>query len=347
MMNYKSAGAIALVLAMVLLSSWEFYWRSQGRYPDIDDSKALWAVQRSKVDKLDSLDVVLIGSSRVLFDIQLDEWNEAYGRKPLQLAVPGSTPLPIFRDLVENTDYNGIMIIGVAPGLFFRGVDPEWWSWKRASSKVEHYENRTLANRLNHYLSIPFQENFVFVASSEAEWDDDIDLRTLIKNVQIGDREGDGHGNPFYRFEDIRLDRNVEMKARMETDTAFAATIQRVWAGGAARNKAVLKICDVIDYMRPLLDKFKARGGTPIFVRCPSNGLFLEREKGHMHRDSTWDVLLLETGTPGIHFEDYESLQGLDLPEWSHLSAPDARYFTKEVVSILQEEGLLPILKSE
>ena len=347
MLNYKMAGLVALVTSMLLLSSWELYWRSQGRYPDIDDNKALWAVERGKVSELDSRDVILTGSSRVHFDVQLDVWNEAYGRKPLQLAYPGSVPLPIVADIVKNTEFNGTLVIGVAPGLFWGEVTPDRWSWKRAQSKVDHYFKRTLADRLNHQLGIPFQENFVFVASSEEEWDDDIDLRTLLKQWTIGDREGDGRDDPFYRFDDITLDRNVTMKTRMETDTAFARTVQLVWHGGGLSREGKHHTCDVIDYLLPLLDQFKARGGRPIFLRCPSDGEYITHENKYYQRDSTWEVLLYETSTPGIYFEDYEELTGYVCPEWSHLSAPDARQFTKDLVSILQKEGLLETLNEE
>lgn len=196
-------------------------------------------------------------------------------------------------------------------------------------------------------MGIPFQKQFVFVASSEEEWDDEIDLRTIIRRIKIGDREGEGRSTPFYRFDDIRLDRNVSMKARMETDTAFARTVQLAWMDGAMSSKAKPNTCDVIDYMLPLLEKFRARGGNPIFLRCPSDGPFLEHEKERLPRDSTWEILLFETRTPGIHFDDYEQLQDLEIPGWSHLSAPAARYFTKELVSILQEEGLLSNPKSK
>jgi hypothetical protein len=55
-------------------------------------------------------------------------------------------------------------------------------------------------------------------------------------------------------------------------------------------------------------------------------------------RASTWDVLLQKTGVPGIHFQDYPELQGLDQPEWSHLSHVDAQRFTAAVHAIVVKE---------
>ena len=82
--------------------SWETYWRSQGNYPNLDDNKDLWAVQRAKVDKALKDDVVFIGSSRVLFDIQLNKWEQETGKRPIQLALGSASPLPVLHDIAEN-----------------------------------------------------------------------------------------------------------------------------------------------------------------------------------------------------------------------------------------------------
>lgn len=45
---------------------------------------ALWAVQRSKVDNASKNDVILLRSSRVLFDIQLNDWEQETGKRHKQ-----------------------------------------------------------------------------------------------------------------------------------------------------------------------------------------------------------------------------------------------------------------------
>ena len=91
-MNLKKSMIIALLLSVIALGSWEFYWRSQGVIPGLEDDKELWALQRTKVETASENDVVLIGSSRVLFDMQLNEWEALSGRRPIQLASAGATP---------------------------------------------------------------------------------------------------------------------------------------------------------------------------------------------------------------------------------------------------------------
>jgi hypothetical protein len=79
--------------------------------------------------------------------------------------------------------------------------------------------------------------------------------------------------------------------------------------------------------------KLRARGVEVVFVRPPSDGRYLEFENRAMPRTATWDVLLARTGAPGIHFEDYPDQRGLDIPEWSHLSAASAVRYTEALHS--------------
>ncbi len=101
-MNLKQSIIIAATLCILGVTAWELYWRSQGYFPDMDDDKFLWAQIRAKVDTASEQDVVLVGSSRVLFNIQVHEWEKITGIKPIQLANAGSSPLPTFHDIVEK-----------------------------------------------------------------------------------------------------------------------------------------------------------------------------------------------------------------------------------------------------
>ena len=75
-----------------------------------------------------------------------------------------------------------------------------------------------------------------------------------------------------------------------------------------------------------------------LFVRPPSSGPYLEMEHKVFPREPTWDALLAATGAQGIHFEDYPELQGLELPEWSHLTQADAERFTVALYHIIERD---------
>jgi len=75
-----------------------------------------------------------------------------------------------------------------------------------------------------------------------------------------------------------------------------------------------------------------------IFVRTPSAGQYLVFEDKLFPRAQTWDVLLARTGAPGVHFQDHPELQGLWLPEWSHLATRDAVRFTGALYRIIEHD---------
>jgi len=88
--------------------------------------------------------------------------------------------------------------------------------------------------------------------------------------------------------------------------------------------------------------KLRARGVRVLFVRAPSTGPYLEYDNRLFPRASSWDVLLKKSGAPGIHFEDYPELQGLEQPEWSHLAHADANKFTAALHGIVVRDFWKP-----
>ena len=337
-MKLKTSLIIALSISIIGLISWESYWRTQGYYPNIDDNKDLWAVQRAKVKHLTKNDVIFTGSSRVLFDIQLNEWETETGKRPLQLASAGSSPLPIFHDLVENTDYTGTVVVGVTPGLFFSTTYPLALPWDWPQKRINHFNDRTYAQRLNHTLSLPIQKSFVFLSANEMEWTDNIDLKSLLKTVHIGNRVIDPMP-PFYNFFDIQADRNATMSARTASDTAFANTIKKVWGFYGSTSPPPDKEATMAFFVKDA-KKFIDKGGNLILLRCPSSGGARMGESHGLPRIDYWDELLRQTNAKGYHYEDYDQFKDFNCPEWSHLSEKDAKFFTIELAKIMIEDNV-------
>lgn len=336
-MNLKQSLIIALTLSVISITAWELFWRSQGVYPTLDDNEALWAMQRQRVEKASSKDVLLMGSSRILFDIQLNEFQEQIGIRPIQLASVGSSPLPIFHDVVNNTKYNGTIIVGVTPGLFFSTTSPKAQPWQWPQSKVDYYKKRTYAQISNHLLSIPLQENFAFLSDDQGV--DGIKLKELLSKINLGSRVQNPMP-PFHEFGEIALDRNNVMKQIAVTDTTYANSVKKVWMFFGKNAPAPDKKSTMTFFLKDL-EKFKQRGGHVVLVRCPSSGKVRFGENMGLPRKDFWDDLVKQANVKAYHFEDYEQLKHLTCPEWSHLSAEDARYFTTEIVEIMKADGAL------
>ena len=77
--HWQGVSLLTALLVLGFLIAWETYWRLQGYEPGFEEVAELWALQRDNVKGNDSDEVVLLGSSRVAFDIDLDVWQQDSG----------------------------------------------------------------------------------------------------------------------------------------------------------------------------------------------------------------------------------------------------------------------------
>ena len=91
-----------VVLFALLLSGWEAYWRAYGVKPGISNSYGLWAIQRRRIDAGEGNATVLVGDSRLFFDLQLPVWERLDGRRPIQLSFEGTSALVTLEDLAAD-----------------------------------------------------------------------------------------------------------------------------------------------------------------------------------------------------------------------------------------------------
>jgi len=237
------------------------------------------------------------------------------------------------------------VIIGVTPGLFFSTTYPAAPPWSWPQSRVDYYKNETYAQKLNYRLSIPLQENLVLMSADELIWTDDIDLKSLLNRIKIGNRIKGPTMPPFGNFGDISIPRNIVMSNKTVTDTAFANSIIKVWHYFGENAPPPDKKSTMAFFMEDLR-KFKERNGQVVLIRCPSSGGDRIGENIGLPRSEFWDDLVKQGHVPSYHFEDYEQLKDLKCPEESHLSYRDAQYFTSELVKILKSDGVLSNTKN-
>jgi hypothetical protein len=75
-----------------------------------------------------------------------------------------------------------------------------------------------------------------------------------------------------------------------------------------------------------------------LFFRLPSDGPYLAYEERLYPRSRAWDGLLAATHAPGIYFSDYPQLRGYYLPEWSHMTRPEAERFTAALYAVIHKQ---------
>ena len=323
-------GSVALLTLLVL--GWETYWRAYGVTPGIGNTYGLWAIQRRRIDNGEGDATVLLGASRVYYDIQLPVWERLEGRRPIQLAFEGTSPLPYIEDLAEDPKFVGRALIGVEPDLLFSG-------YGFYGGALQYLRHESPSQRIGQWLSMHLIEPYW------AFYDPDFALHTVLARQSWPKRPG------RQWFPDVRKlgihdeDRNAYLWDKLEADLNYRAMAQNIWHLGFQRSRngpapeaALRNEQEQIRRLVSAVVKLRSRGVEVLFVRMPSSGEFLAYENRTYPRARTWGTLMAAVGGTGIHFEDYPELQGYHLPEWSHMTRAEAERFTAALYGIISRD---------
>ncbi len=322
----------ALLLAILMFSAWEWHWRDFGAQPGYRNSDGQWAQQRRRINNGEGNKTVLVGSSRVLFDVQLPVWEKTLDEKPIQLALEGTSPLPVLEGLAADPDFTGRLLVGIAPDIFFTG-------FKYRGDTIEYAKKQGPSQRTGTWISQTMLEPYF------AFYDPDFALGTVLERQNWPLRTGMKRDLHVRKLTTHTLDRNTRMWSKLVDDPAYAKIAQDTWASHFngppppfmnTPEKLQTVINTQIDKTAAAVATLRARGVTIVFLRPPSDGDYYAHEQRIFPRARTWDVLLKRTGAQGIHFEDYPELQGYVLPEWSHLSAAEADRFTAALAPLVE-----------
>jgi hypothetical protein len=326
----------ALLLAVALTGMWEWHWRAFGAVPGIRDDNALWARQRREVDE-DAGATVLVGASRSLCDIQLPVWQRLSGRRPIQLALAGTSPLFALEDLAADASFKGRVVVGVAPDIFFSGFEYQ-------TGLIWYFRKESPSQRVGKQISMHLVEPWL------AFYDPDFALFTVLRRQPWPQRKDLPGGISVRKLFITESDRNTYLWSKLETDPDYRALARSIWAQDfndppptpqkIAENKQTLDT--QITRATSAVARLRARGVPVLFVRHPSGGDYLAYENRDYPRRTTWDVLLARTHAPGLHYQDYPELQGYDIPEWSHMTRASAERYTETLYRIIDRDYALP-----
>jgi len=323
-------GMVALLA--LLIGGWEGYWRHFGVTPGYRNTYGLWAIQRRRIDAGEGDATVLVGDSRIYYDLELPVWERLDGRRPIQLAFEGTSPLGYLEDLAADEKFTGRVLISVAPDLFFSGFE-----YRGGAVRYTHKESPS--QRIGQWLSSHLIEPYL------AFEDPDFALATVLERQPWPERPGKHVFLEPRKLGNHDADRNSYVWDKVADDPEYHALWQRIWRDGFQPSpddptpaEALKTEKEQIERAARVVAKLRARGVKALFVRMPSSGEFLAYENAHFPRKRSWDALLAASGAPGIHFEDYPQLQGYYLPEWSHMTRPEAERFTAALYRIIERD---------
>jgi len=319
--------AFALFLALML--AWEWHWRAFGSEGgSYRNSDSLWARERRRIDEGEGDATVLVGSSRLFFDVRLATWERLSGRRPIQLSFEGTSAIPMLEDLANDPAFTGKALVGVTPGLFFSGR-------ARRGTAIKYYHEESPSQRVGQWLSMQIEPWLGF-------YEPDYALATVVERQDWPARGGQPVRLKVRRLSVSGPDRDTHLWRKVVDDPEYQALCRSIWMqnlgatdGPTPAQRDKLRDEQIARAVAAVA-KLRARGVEVVFVREPSDGPYLENEDRNFPRATSWDALLAQTGAPGIHFQDYPDMQGLTLPEWSHLSVPDSERYTEALFRAYQ-----------
>ena len=334
--GFVKAGILTVVLVTSAISCYEWYWRSQGYTISYNDDKQLWAYRRKFVYEPKSQSTVFIGSSRIKFDLDLPTWEKVTGDHSVMLAMVGTSPRLLLKNLADDDSFKGKLILDVTEPLFYSRNTHR--TDKSAEEGIEFYKKGTPSQRASAYIGFGMESIFVFL-QEEA-----FSLNTLLNEIPLPARKGVFQFPNFPKqFEEVTFQRQSFMTPMFVADTSLQKWQADNWTKlGALDTTPAIKgdtLQMIFEELKTAIDKIKSRGGEVMFVRTPSSGGYLKTENKVFPKNEYWDRMLAYTNTPGIHFTDDPAIDHFTCPEWSHLTPKDAVTYTENLIRILEEKG--------
>lgn len=304
----------ALLCVLVLLGGWESWLRANDFEPQTLSGPSNWARAASALQPHDDL---VVGSSRELASIHPETWTARRGRAPVNLSVQAGSPLPILAWLARETDFRGLVVVGISPSIVF------------SDSLDKENASRAYLDAYAEWTASPAKR-------SEALLDDrlgralamrgpSVDLDMLLHSAL----QGRALVPPFIA---MRPGRWLELDSKVPTgfvEAQLAATQKRTPAYLSDKKQRV-------DALVVVTDTLTERGATVVFVNAPTSKGVEDYEREHWPRERYWERLPLKTGLPALHHADDPRTADMDPPDGSHLSASDAAIYTEVLLERIE-----------
>jgi len=311
------------ILCCALVSSVEAYWRARGFRSDVPNTKELWEYWRSRVYDDDGQVIVLLGTSRMKADIDLDTVKQRLPRyRVVQLAIVGdSSPIGTLQNLAEDERFRGIVLCGIMAPLFDR---PRW------NDQRDFYGHRSASRQIRSTVCTNYLQEHLVAFNSRlrltsllTRWLDahqlpkpDFKRQTFRRSLQYD----------FFRSEDLgeRRQRRAEQYGSL-------------YAQGDASNFVEMR--QGLRELNESIQRIRDRGGDVVFVRLPSSGKRLQLEEDRFLKSEFWDRIRGDVLSPCIHFQEVPALAGFECPDDSHLDCRDTTRFTAALIEELMRVG--------
>ncbi len=337
---------IASFVAIGLLGIFEWRLREAGFVPNVRDSMELWAAQRQRASRLGKRALILVGASRLQLAIDIDALRDATGLEPVQLAIDGSSNLPVLEDLANDSSVTGTILVSTNARLMLPISKPD-----RANEWIEFY-NESFRGLYSPMLEARLKS---LVMEYSALYSSAIPLNLVLSMVS-----GQRRTNPLYLITKENRERIADYQLVKMPEFYIARVLRHL---GAWDNRLEIRTMgefnqtafsaveslptqDNSDYLSQLADVYtlvrqiEERGGKVGFLRMPTDKWVWEIDEKKYPRTEFWDLFASNCPALTFHFKDYAGLNEFNLPDGSHIDKRDKRRFTTNLAQILGQRLL-------
>ncbi|HOO56310.1 MAG TPA: hypothetical protein PLN69_05780 [bacterium] len=314
--HYLKIIAAAVVIAILFMTTLELAWRYLGYLPSVPDNDALWVVRRAKAVQDENV-IAIAGSSRLLIGINTGIMEkELPDKRIVQLAMNGSSSIPVFIDLANDERFTGKVICEIQSP----------WIYSDVSTMEAGPLERIEVYRHHSYVLGPETAMRLFLQKRLSM------MRTELSPLKVSRRilARKSQDTVFMRF---------------NGDRSYDIEFQKLrWAAFFARKGPLLdedRVEAVLNAVKDATAKLRARGGDVVFIRMVSSGEVYENEMINFPREKYWDRFAEIDGLTTIHFRDIPELEHFVCAEGSHLDYVEAEKFTEALMRVLRKSGFL------
>jgi hypothetical protein len=341
--RWKDVLVGGLMTLVIFICFMEIGLALRGIQPSLVDSSRTWQKQRERADELGARALVLVGSSRIMLDMDIATLRQQTGLEPVQLAIEGSSFIPVLAGLAIDPEFRGSVIVDVYMSTI--ATPP---SYDAAYSYQQDYEHNS-ANKLTGYQSIEayLGDQVHFRLRSYA--DGARPLSSFLKRIlrkpdpiqylkTLPDREvlADYRRAPMPYLYYFRALRNLDGSTDLPSGLSYREIGTRIEAGIAALQPVddahFLSTLPAVDDM---VRSIKAKGGQVYLVEFPKGGYVKETDDRRYPRSMFWDRFAAGMDAPTLNFEDVPALRSFICPDGSHLDYHDRPRFTAALVDSL------------
>jgi hypothetical protein len=327
-LRYGLAWLLALALAAGAVLGMHLHWQQRGYRAAIVDSKGLWALQREHANRDADTALVLLGASRIQAAIEMDHLQAlAPGYRPLMLAVNGTYPLAVLRDLAHDDDFRGVVVCDVESNAFLPQFIPlqqpyvdyfhESWtpSWKFHRFVLDHWQRATVLG----------DPRYSAVAT----------LRHAVQGTQ-----------PFRDYARMRADRSMDIDVGAADPEAVRRHFAETLAGNIVLWREIRPTPEEwVEGLQPVFEwaaMIEARGGRVLFYQSPLHGSHVALWDAVYPPQDYWQRFVELSPFPVLDGRAHPVLDAFELPDESHLDYREKPAFTEAWLAVIRELGVLP-----